>query len=137
MLRFLLTVLTWWNGQTVGTWLHTRRKGVRVGEDEEGNVYYQTRDGSRRWVIYCGESEASRVSPDWHGWLHHTFELPPTVAPLKRQSWEQPHQPNQTGLPNAYRPKGSLHGSASRPRATGDYEPWRPPTVQEEGGDAA
>ena len=74
-------LLTWWNGQTLGTQLWTARHGTRVGEDEQGNVYYQTQGGKRRWVIYNGEAEASRVPPEWHGWLHFTFDQPPTEAP--------------------------------------------------------
>ena len=31
-----------------------------------------------------------------------------------------------TGTPEAYRPSGSILGSAERPKATGDYKPWRP-----------
>uniref|UniRef100_UPI002FDE14F5 NADH-ubiquinone oxidoreductase subunit NDUFA12 family protein n=1 Tax=Tabrizicola sp. TaxID=2005166 RepID=UPI002FDE14F5 len=52
---FLKRLLTWWNSQTIGTQIFTSRRGVKVGEDEEGNVFYQTRDGKRRWVIYNGE----------------------------------------------------------------------------------
>ena len=74
----ILRVLTWWNGQTLNTQLFTWRKGVRVGEDELGNVYYENREKSKRWVIFNGEIEASKVSPDWHGWLHHTWDEPPT-----------------------------------------------------------
>ena len=137
MKQALLQTLTWWHGRTIGTWLHTALRGVRVGEDEEGNVYYQTRDGSRRWVIYNGITEASRVPPDWHGWLHHTFAEPPTVEPLPRQQWERGHVENRTGATDAYRPSGSLHTRASRPRATGDYEAWTPPGGgREASGDA-
>ncbi|MEM9522518.1 MAG: NADH-ubiquinone oxidoreductase subunit NDUFA12 family protein, partial [Pseudomonadota bacterium] len=50
--------VTWWNGQTLGTQLFTARKGVKVGEDAQGNIYYETRDGKRRWVIFNGEAEA-------------------------------------------------------------------------------
>jgi NADH:ubiquinone oxidoreductase subunit len=117
---------TWWNGQTIGTALYTRRNGQRVGEDGQGNVYYQTADGKRRWVIYNGESEASRVPPDWHGWLHHTFEAPPSVKPLETKPWERPHRPNMTGTNAAYLPPGSVETPARRPRATGDYEAWQP-----------
>ena len=92
-MEFLTKVFTWWNGQTLGTQFFTWRKGRRVGEDGQGNVYYQNADGSRRWVIYNGEAEASRVSPEWHGWLHHTYQEPPTVAPLPRKPWEQPYVP--------------------------------------------
>ena len=48
---FLKRLLTWWNSQTIGTQLFTARKGVKVGEDEAGNIFYQTKDGVRRWVI--------------------------------------------------------------------------------------
>lgn len=56
--------MTWWNGQTIGTQIYTSRHGVKVGEDEQGNIYYQTRD-ARRWVIYNGEAEASRGGLAW------------------------------------------------------------------------
>jgi len=65
---FLKRIVTWWNGQTLGTQLWTARNGVKVGEDDQGNTYYETRDGKRRWVIYNGEAEASRVAAEWHGW---------------------------------------------------------------------
>ena len=119
-------IFTWWNGQTIGTALYTQREGQRVGEDEQGNVYYQTADGARRWVIFNGESEASRVSPDWHGWLHHTFDSPPSLEPLAVKPWEKPHQPNLTGTAGAYLPPGSVETPTRRHRATGDYEAWQP-----------
>lgn len=119
-------IFTWWNGHTMGTQLYTRRHGQRVGEDEQGNVYYQAEGGKRRWVIYNGESEASRISPDWHGWMHHTFDQPPTVAPLRVKPWEKPHAPNLTGTAAAYAPPGAVTGPASRARATGDYQAWVP-----------
>jgi NADH:ubiquinone oxidoreductase subunit len=119
-------IFTWWNGATIGTLLDTRRHGRSVGTDEAGNRYYESRDGKRRWVVYDGEAEASRVSPDWHGWLHHTFDAPPTAAPLPRKPWEKPHKPNLTGLPGAYVPPGSAATPTSRPRATGDYQAWSP-----------
>ncbi|PPB81206.1 NADH:ubiquinone oxidoreductase subunit [Albidovulum inexpectatum] len=123
-MNFLLRLLTWWNGQTIGTQLFTARRGVKVGEDDQGNVYYQTRDGKRRWVIYNGESEASRISPDWHGWLHHTWDEPPTTKPLKHKPWEKPHHENYTGTPLAYAPAGSLRRPVPVERR--DYEAWSP-----------
>ncbi|MEM7505969.1 MAG: NADH:ubiquinone oxidoreductase subunit NDUFA12 [Pseudomonadota bacterium] len=122
----LSEIFTWWNGQTIGTRLFTARKGQRVGEDDQGNVFYQTADGKRRWVIYNGVAEASRVSPDWHGWLHHTFEDPPTEQALPRKSWEKDHKPNLTGSDDAYRPPGSMLTPPTRPRVAGDYEAWSP-----------
>jgi len=124
MLNLLKRILTWWDGQTLGTQLYTWRKGVRVGEDDSGNAFYETRDGARRWVIFNGEIEASRVSPDWHGWLHHTFKEPPNKAPLTHRDWEKPHVMNQTGTDAAHVPAGSLRRNASGSRA--DYEAWSP-----------
>ena len=124
MKTFLTQFFTWWNGQTLNTQIFTWRKGVKVGEDDQGNVFYQSKDGARRWVIFNGEAEASRVAPDWHGWLHHTWNEPPTQAPVKRKAWEKPHQENLTGTPLAYAPPGSIR--RPEPAARSDYEAWRP-----------
>ncbi|MDG1211403.1 MAG: NADH:ubiquinone oxidoreductase subunit NDUFA12 [Paracoccaceae bacterium] len=119
-------LFTWWNGQTLGTRLFTSRKGQKVGEDEQGNIFYETSDSKRRWVIFNGPVEASRVSADWHGWLHHTYDEAPTDVPLKRKEWERDHKANGTGSPDAYVPQGSIRTPASRPTVGGDYEAWTP-----------
>lgn len=123
-MKFLLQLLTWWNGQTLGTRLFTWRRGVKVGEDAQGNIFYRTRDDKRRWVIYNGESEASRISPDWHGWLHFTWDEPPTQVALMHRPWEKPHQENMTGTPAAYVPPGSI--LRADPVVRRDYEAWQP-----------
>ena len=123
ILNTLLRAVTWWNSQTWGTQFYTWRKGRKVGEDNQGNVFYQSAD-DRRWVIYNGEAEASRVDPDWHGWLHFTYDEPPTKAPLPHKAWEKPHQENLTGTPAAYVPAGSLRRAAPVERS--DYEAWVP-----------
>jgi NADH:ubiquinone oxidoreductase subunit len=119
-------LFVWWHNATPGTLLTTWLYGRRVGEDQFGNRYYENRKGTRRWVVYKGTVEASRVPPEWHGWLHHTFEKPPTIEPLKTQSWEKEYLPNLSGTPEAYRPDGSLWASGQRPPATGDYKAWKP-----------
>ncbi|MEX1148356.1 MAG: NADH:ubiquinone oxidoreductase subunit NDUFA12 [Sphingomonadales bacterium] len=130
---FLSHFFTWWNDYTLGTRLFTWRKGERVGEDEQGNVYYRERGGRRRWVIYSGAIEASRVPPEWHLWLHYTTDTPPTEALLVRKVWEKDHQPNLTGTEGAYFPPGSLSSKGQRRTATGDYEPWTPDQLAERG----
>jgi NADH:ubiquinone oxidoreductase subunit len=123
-------------GATFGTWLLTKLRGQFVGADDYGNRYYRlkgdrpARQGGgrfsreRRWVIYNGEPDGSKVPPEWHAWLHHMVD----EVPQKRQkyAWEKPHQPNMTGTPLAYRPHGSVLRGGHRVRATGDYEPWTP-----------
>jgi NADH:ubiquinone oxidoreductase subunit len=124
---------TWWNGSTIGARFTVGRRGVFIGEDEFGSRYYEAKDASdsydgrkRRWVLYKGYAEASKVPPDWHGWLRYTFDEPPTVSPLPRQRWEKDHLPNLSGTIHAYKPKGSLARGGERERATGDYEAWTP-----------
>ncbi|MEZ5716639.1 MAG: NADH:ubiquinone oxidoreductase subunit NDUFA12 [Paracoccaceae bacterium] len=124
IIKTLLRTVTWWNGATLNTLLYTWRKGEKVGEDAEGNRFYRSRDGKRRWVIFNGEAEASRISPDWHGWLHHTFDELPSETPLPHKAWEKPHQENLTGTMLAYAPPGSLRSESPKERR--DYEAWSP-----------
>jgi len=124
MFHFLGRLVTWWKGQTIGTQIFTARNGVKVGEDAQGNVFYKSRAGDRRWVIFNGEAEASRVGPEWHGWLHHTWDEPPTERELPRKAWEKPHLPNLTGTDQAYAPAGSIR--RAKPADRRDYEAWNP-----------
>ncbi|SON55415.1 NADH dehydrogenase [Hartmannibacter diazotrophicus] len=126
MSNLLLKIFTWWNGSTMGTDFFTARKGVRVGEDELGNVYYRTSDDKRRWVIYNGVAEASAIPPGWHGWMHHRVDTAPTDENYTPRAWQKPHRANPTGTPGAYHPPGSILGSGHRPRVTGDYDAWTP-----------
>ena len=124
-----LNPFTWWNGATLGTWLGLRGKD-RMGEDALGNVYWQggsdTNGVPRRWVIYNGANDASRVPPEWFSWLHHQVEEVPDRALPPQRQWQIPAQPNATGTRDAYRPSGSLDAGGNRVRATGDYEAWNP-----------
>jgi NADH:ubiquinone oxidoreductase subunit len=129
----LKSFFTWWNGASFGSYFHIGRRGVKVGQDEFGNTYYEARDNrcsydnrKRRWVIYKGYAEASKIPPEWHGWMHYTWDDPPTRSPVMRRSWELDHQPNLTGTPLAYRPRGSIVRGGERASASGDYQAWRP-----------
>ena len=127
-MQFLKLLLTWWNNQTIGTLWWTKRRGVLVGQDAQGNLYYTERDGQsingkpRRWVIYNGDVEATRVPPEWHGWLHYTVDETPDEAGFERRDWHQPHQSNQTGLETAHKPAGPKD-AASYPAG---YDAWKP-----------
>ena len=74
---------TWWNGASWGTSIFSRRHGKEVGRDEAGNVYFEHRKTpSRRWVIYTGNNDSSRVPPGWNAWLRGTIsELPDKALP--------------------------------------------------------
>ena len=126
----LSKLFTWWDGATVGTLLFSALNGEHVGTDAQGNKYYRKKAGDarpeRRWVIYAGANDASRVPPEWHGWLHGSFDgVPESHLPPPR-IWEADYTPNATGTAQAYRPKGALERGGNRAAATGDYEAWTP-----------
>lgn len=104
-----IRLLTWWRGQY-------------VGQDAYGNTYYQdkkvSREGRiRRWVIYKGVPEATKIPPEWHGWLHYaTDEIPEANDQL--YAWQRPHQRNLTGTRFAYRPR--------RQKKLQVFTPWHP-----------
>ncbi|HVH76847.1 MAG TPA: NADH:ubiquinone oxidoreductase subunit NDUFA12 [Stellaceae bacterium] len=121
-----------------GTRLLTWFCGEYVGTDDLGNRYYREkgtrerpRGGGRasrekRWVVYKGEPDGSKVPSEWHAWLHHTVDEVPRPGAWPRYPWEKPHEANLTGTPLAYHPAGSVLRGGHRAPATGDYEPWRP-----------
>ena len=113
-----------------GTWLFTRLHGEAVGTDDFGNRYFIDRrtkgkKRERRWVLYKGAPEASKVPPEWHSWLHSNLAAPPVHAAAPKP-WQKPHLPNLTGTDQAYLPPGHTLMGGQRSRATGDYEPWTP-----------
>lgn len=127
----LSKIFTWWDGATIGTSLFSARNGEHVGTDAQGNRYYRskkTRDGARerRWVIYDGANDASRVPAEWHGWLHGSFDGLPESGLPPAKIWEVDYTPNATGTAAAYLPQGALERGGRRAPATGDYEAWAP-----------
>lgn len=123
-------IFSWWGGNTWSNRIYTALRGRHVGTDELGNRYYVQTKGvgplgaPRRWVIYKDLAEASKVTPDWHGWLHYTVDEPPTAEKYTPRAWQKPHRMNMTGTREAYRPQGSIIGAGRQQK--GDYKPWRP-----------
>jgi len=123
----LAKIFTWWNGATVGTGLWTRLRGDEVGKDEAGNVYFRDKKNpARRWVIYEGSNDGSRVPPAWQMWLKGTIEDLPEKALPPIRKFQQTPTANLTGTMAAFRPDGALGSGKVRPASTGDYEPWIP-----------
>jgi NADH:ubiquinone oxidoreductase subunit len=128
-------IFSWWGGNTWGT--RWTLMGTRaVGSDAYGNRYYEQRPGGRleltpagkprRYVIYKDASEASQIPAEWHAWIHYLTDTPPSEETYSAKPWQKAHKANMTGTAEAYRPAGSILGSGVRPKATGDYKPWRP-----------
>lgn len=112
---------------TVRTRFFTWLNGEQVGTDPLGNRYFRHKKAGdrRRWVLFNGEAEASRVPPEWHAWLHYTTDEAP-IHGVEHKPWEKEHLPNLSGTPYAYRPQGSVAKGGQRAAATGDYQAWRP-----------
>ena len=127
-------IFTWWDGATIGTSLNSGMTGVKVGSDAQGNEYFRAKKPypkghpfagkERRWVIYNGPNDASRVPAEWHGWLHGSYGKwrariePAAAADLGGGVHAQRHRHGA-----AYRPAGA---TGQRAAATGDYEAWSP-----------
>jgi NADH:ubiquinone oxidoreductase subunit len=129
-------LFTWWDGATIGTLVNSMATGQLVGEDAEGNRYFRARKlraagqpgagTERRWVLYKGANDASRVPAEWHGWLHNSYDGVPESHLPPARIWEADYTPNATGTVEAYRPQGALERGGKRAKATGDYEAWSP-----------
>ena len=118
-------IFTWWDGATFGTALQVWRHGRKVGSDALGNVYYGTKDG-RRWVVYEGANDPSRIPPEWYSWLHRQIDAVPDEALPPPPKFLGEPTANLTGTPGAYRPAGAMERGGVRQAASGDYEAWAP-----------
>ena len=121
MISFFKQIFTWWNRQTVGTFIYTLFKGKLVGTDEFGNKYYTNSKGSR-WVIYSNLVEASKIPPEWHSWIHFLIEKIPQKD-VKKFFWQKDHSENLTGTTKAYKPEGLL--SSDSKKKMKKYDTWK------------
>ena len=114
-------IFTWWNNQTLGTFLYTLFFGKFVGKDNSGNKYYQNSKG-KRWVIYNGEINASKIESDWYQWMHYQTNSDPLKIKVSKYSWQKPHSDNKTGTKKAYRP----NKITNKKKDFKKYESWKP-----------
>ena len=112
MINFLKQIFTWWNKQTMGTFIYTLIKGKYVGKDEFENKYYTSNDG-KRWVIYKNIVESSKIPAEWHLWIHHMCQNKP-LENSSKYSWQKKHEENLTGTSKSYKPEGSLVNNSKK-----------------------
>jgi len=93
---------------------------IKIGIDEFGNQYYQKKTG-KRFVIYKGIAEPSKIPSEWHVWIHYLTDQSPNQGNNPRYSWQKIHTPNLTGTANAYSPANSSIKKIEEP-----YEAWEP-----------
>ena len=99
--------------------LQTFFSGKFVGEDKNGNKYYESKSG-RRWVIYNGEVEASKIPNEWYSWMHHMNNKIENDHNLKKYDWQKPHRPNLTGTDSAYYPNKNKKDAIEK-----KYKSWK------------
>lgn len=105
--------------------------GEFVGEDAFGNRYFHEKllfskqnRPLRRWVLYNGIPEASKIPAQWHGWIHFTHERP--LIDQEKLVWIKPHEQNLTGTPDAYYPSQQILKPSIAKSALKRYESWKP-----------
>lgn len=97
----------------------------KIGEDKWGNKYYLgiKRDylgRNKRYVIYNGMAETTKVPPMWHAWLHYMIEDIPDK--IEEHKWQKGYVPNLSGTNYAYDP------AESKAKKVNLYKAWRPKT---------
>tara|TARA_Y100000590_G_scaffold397469_1_gene479044 strand:- start:1119 stop:1472 length:354 start_codon:yes stop_codon:yes gene_type:complete len=116
---------------SLSTLIYTWFYGYFVASDNFGNKYYCNSKNfestkAKRWVIFKGENEASKIPPHWHSWLHKTTNIPP-IDYNHKYSWQKEHKENMTGTSKAYFPETHpLSESYNENKKQIDYEKWKP-----------
>jgi len=116
---------------SIGIKIYTWFYGKYVGKDEFENIYYSNSNNfndqkAKRWVIFNGEIEASKIPPHWHAWLHKTVEEPP-LNYKQKYSWQKIHKPNMTGTKDAYYPSSHpLSKNYNPDQIKDEHESWTP-----------
>ena len=117
---------------SLGTYFYTWFFGNFVGNDENYNKYYcnsknfEDRE-AKRWVVFNGVKEATKVPPHWHAWLHKTIDTPP-VKYSHVYNWQKEHHPNLSGTSDAYYPSSHPLSKSKNniDKTEEEYEKWRP-----------
>ena len=119
MLTFFKKIFIWWNQETIGTKIKTILYGKFVGKDSFGNKYYESKKG-KRWVIYSGDIDASKIPVEWYSWIHFTPNRIEKKNNLKKYDWQKPHIENRTGTDGSYFPYKNKKNATKK-----KYKSWK------------
>ena len=119
MLTGLKKIFIWWNVDTLGTRIKTMLFGKFVGSDSHGNKYYESKNG-KRWVIYSGEIDATKIPVELYSWIHFTHNRIEKKHNLEKYNWQKPHQSNLTGTEKAYYPNKNKNNAIKK-----KYKSWK------------
>ena len=96
-----------------------------VGKDTFGNQYYTKKstinniEKERRFCVYSGANESSKVPAMWHAWLHYISDTIPDFIDSTL------HTPNLTGTKTQ-----KYQGGAPCDISANKYSSWKPGSNQ-------
>lgn len=103
----------------IGLLFYTKFFGKLTGSDVFNNRYYCSKNltNGKRWVVYNGVNDPSKIDANWFAWLHFMTDAAPSQ---KNANWI----PNTTGTKFAQKMITSIENI---PRtALNYYESWSP-----------
>ena len=97
----------------------------QVGEDKFGNKYFignakNYLGHKKRYVIYNGIEDGSKVPAVWHAWLHYLSAELPSGTDQDNYEWQIDHIQNLTGSKMRYDPSKSDNIKLE------SYSRWKP-----------
>ncbi len=101
------------------------------GSDEFGNRYFIAKKidpvlkKQKRMVQYNGSSEATKVPPVWHAWLHYLIDEVDEGV-LNSYDWQKSYLPNLTGTSLAYIRKWHVERGEDEKGGPGKFGVWTP-----------
>lgn len=112
----------------LSTYIYTFLFGKFVGKDKYGNSYYRNfnkfNKQEKRWVIYKGIIEATKIPPLWHRWVHFMTNELPNEKQDEDLPWQKEHRVNFTATSMAYHPNSSKHYTYKK--IPSYYKAWKP-----------
>ena len=106
--------------------------GTKVGEDEYGNQFFELKrtdylGRKKRYCFYKGVPEASKISPEWHPFMHYQIDAKLVKSTFKQYKWQKPAVPDTTLSSSRYLPKNHFlyNEKASLYQTKGSKSPFR------------
>lgn len=102
-----------------------------VGQDKFKNRFFEDKMetyGRDRWVEYVDDRnpDSLKITPEWHAWLHHNTDAPPSEKPLPKPAYQAEGSGNPTGTRDAYVPPHHRLSKRFDGSAVEKFESWRP-----------
>ena len=90
--------------------IYLKFRGTEVGEDQYGNKYFELKrvdsfGRKKRYCLYSGLVEASKIAPEWHPFMHYQIEAKEVPKNIRSYKWQKLALPDLTLSDVKYLPK--------------------------------